>query len=150
MALPRGGTTFFKWCVRPPRRYIPHSPIEGVQIKGDSKRKRVLNHDELRAVWKAAEKQGYPHGTVVQFLICMGQRKMETAHLRWQWINERERLITLPEWVTKNSKEHVFPYGKLVARILETVPRRNSTDLLFPSRVSEERPFSGWSKYKRD
>src|SRR4051812_36033725 len=43
-----------------------------------------------------------------------------------------------------------FPYGDVVARILDTVPRRNSTDLLFPSHVSEERPFSGWSKYKRD
>jgi integrase len=34
--------------------------------------------------------------------------------------------------------------------ILETVPRRNSTDLLFPSKVSDERPISGWSKFKRE
>jgi hypothetical protein len=33
--------------------------------------------------------------------------------------------------------------------ILAAVPRRNSTDLLFPSRVSDERPLSGWSKYKK-
>ena len=24
--------TFFKWCARPPRRYIPHSPLEGLQL----------------------------------------------------------------------------------------------------------------------
>src|SRR5258708_14924764 len=52
-------------------------------------------------------------------------------------------------WVTKNSKEHASPCGQLAADILATVPRRNSTDLLFPSRVSDERPLSGWSKYKK-
>ena len=75
---------------------------------------------------------------------------MEIANLRRPWINEKERTITLPEWVTKNSKEHTFPYGELVAGILDTIPRRNDTDLLFPSHVSTERPISGWSKYKHD
>lgn len=32
---------------------------------------------------------------------------------------------------------------------LETVPRLNSTDLLFPSAVSDERTISAWSKYKK-
>src|SRR5207247_7838294 len=31
----------------------------------------------------------------------------------------------------------------------ESIPRLNSTDLLFPSTVSDERPVSGWSKYKK-
>jgi integrase len=49
----------------------------------------------------------------------------------------------------KNSREHTFPYGDMVAAELETVPRLNSTDLLFPSAVSDDRPISGWSKYKK-
>lgn len=144
------GRTFFAWCVQPPRRYIPHSPLEGVQVKAPGRRKRILKPDELKTVWRAARKQGYPYGTIVQLLIAMGQRRGETANLRWPWINEKEQTITLPEWVTKNSKEHTFPYGKLVARILQTVPRRNTTDLLFPSKVSDERPLSGWSKFKKE
>jgi integrase len=141
---------FLRWCVRPPRRYIANSPLEGVQVKVSKRRKRILKPDELTTVWRAADKQGYPHGTIVQLLIAIGQRRGETANLRWPWINEKERTITLPDWVTKNSKEHTFPYGDLVAEILETIPRRNSTDLLFPSKVSDERPLSGWSKYKKE
>jgi integrase len=141
---------FLRWCVRPPRRYIPHNPLEGIQIQPPKKRKRVLPDGELNKVWKAAEKQGYPHGTVVQLLILTGQRRGEIANLRRPWINEKERTITLPEWVTKNSKEHCFPYGDKVAEVLAGVPRLNSTDLLFPSRVSDERPFSGWGKYKEE
>ncbi len=143
------GRTFFRWCVRPPRRYLKHSPLEGVEVPKARKRKRILNENELITVWHATERQGYPHGTVCQLLILNGQREGETAHLRWPWINEKERTITLPDWLTKNSKEHTFPYGELTAGILETIPRRNDTDLLFPSRVSSERPISGWSKFKK-
>lgn len=143
------GRTFFRWCVKPPRRYIPHSPLEGVVVPQATKRKRVLSNSELVTVWKAAREQGYPHGTVVQLLIMTGQRKTEIANLRWPWINQVERTITLPEWVTKNKKEHTFPYNGQVAAILETVPRLNSTDLLFPSRDADDRPISGWSKFKK-
>lgn len=142
--------TFFRWCVRPPRRYLKHSPLEGLELPKAGKRRRVLNDDELKIVWDAASRQGYPHGTICQLLLALGQRRGETANLRRPWINEKERTITLPEWVTKNSKEHTFPYGDLVAGILDTIPRFNETDLLFPSRVSNERPISGWSKYKME
>jgi integrase len=141
---------FLRWSVRPPRRYIPHSPLEGVQIAPAKKRKRVLCDTEVPIVWKAAEAAGYPYGTICQLLLVTGQRRGEIANLRRPWINERERTITLPEWLTKNSKEHTFPYGDLVASILETAPRWNETDLLFPSKVSFDRPLSGWSKYKKE
>lgn len=141
---------FLRWCVRPPRRYIKSSPLEGVQISATRKRKRVLNADELKAVWNAAGKQSYPHGVIVQLLMVTGQRRGEIAALRRPWINENERTITLPDTVTKNKQEHTFPYGDLVAAILEHIPRRNSTDLLFPSIRSDERPISGWSKFKKN
>jgi integrase len=142
--------TFFRWCVRPPRRYIPHSPLEGVEIPQGRRRKRVLKPGELPRVWLAAAQHSYPYGTIVQLLILNGQRRGETASLRWPWINERERTITLPDWITKNGKEHTFPYGEMTAEVLATIPRLNSTDLLFPSRVSGDRPISGWSKYKKE
>ncbi len=144
------GRNFFRWCVRPPRRYIPHSPLEGVQVVLGKKRKRVLASAELKPVWRASQAQGYPHGTIVQLLILNGQRRSETANLRWPWINEKDRTITLPDWLTKNGKEHTFPYGDMTAAVLEGIPRRNSTDLLFPSKVSDKRPISGWSKYKKE
>jgi integrase len=142
--------TLFRWCVRPPRRYLKHSPLEGVELPKPGKRRRILNDQELKAVWDATIRQGYPHGTVCQLLALTGQREGEIANLRRPWINEKEQTITLPEWVTKNSKEHTFPYGNMVAGILEGVPRRNDTDLLFPCRISLERPISGWSKYKKE
>jgi hypothetical protein len=39
--------TFFRWCVRPPRRYIPHSALEGLQVSMGKARKRILKDAEL-------------------------------------------------------------------------------------------------------
>jgi len=144
------GRTLFRWCVRPPRRYLKHSPLEGVELPKPGKRKRILNGDETITVWHAARRQGYPHGTVCRLLMLTGQREGEIANLRRSWINEKDQLITLPEWVCKNNKGHVFPYGDLVADILAEIPRRNDTDLLFPCRISNDRPISGWSKFKKE
>lgn len=141
--------TFLRWCVKPPRRYIPHSPLEGVLIVPGKARKRILKPTELKKVWDAATVVGYPYGTIVHLLILTGQRKSEIANLRRTWVDQKHRTITLPEWVCKNSREHTFPYGDMVAAELETIPRLNSTDLLFPSIASDERPISGWSKYKK-
>ncbi|MGA8610790.1 MAG: tyrosine-type recombinase/integrase [Xanthobacteraceae bacterium] len=144
------GRTFFRWCVKPPRRYIKSSPLEGVELPKVKKRKRTLDDTEIPIVWRAAQAHGYPFGTICQLLLLTGQRRGEIAGLRRPWINEKERTITLPESITKNSKEHTFAYGDVVAEVLQTVPRWNETDLLFPSKVSFERPLSGWGKYKKE
>jgi integrase len=141
---------FFRWCVKPPRRYLAHSPIEGVEIKPSKRRRRILKPEELKSVWQGAGKLGYPYGALVQLLILNGQRRNETANLRRSWINEKERLIVLPDWITKNGREHTIPYGDLTAEILAAIPRFNSTDLLFPSRYKPDRPLSGWSKFKKE
>lgn len=143
--------TFFRWAAKPPRRYVPYSPLQGMEMPArEYRRRRVLNDAELVSVWRAALRKGYPYGTIMQLLILMGQRRGETVWLHHAWINERERLITIPPEHTKNSLEHTFPYGDLTAQVLETVPRRNSTQLLFPSIRSDDRPFSGWSKSKAE
>jgi Arm DNA-binding domain len=55
--------TFFRWCAKPPRRYVQHSPCEGMEMPyRTTARKRVLTDAELKAVWGAADRAGYPFG----------------------------------------------------------------------------------------
>src|SRR5205085_805654 len=102
---------FLRWCVKPPRRYLPHSPLEGIELKPGKKRNRILKPEEVESVWQAAATHGYPYGTIVQLLLLTGQRRGEIANLRWPWIDQKEQTITLPDWITKNKKEHTFPYN---------------------------------------
>jgi integrase len=89
--------------------------------------KRILDKYPLPKLGKTKLSEIKYEDDVVQLLILNGQRKGETANLRWPW------LMTLPDWITKNGRQHTFPYGDMTAAIFEAIPRRNSTDLLFPS-----------------
>jgi integrase len=137
--------TFFRWCVR--RRFIAHSPCDGMVMPNRSvSRERVLSDPELLSVWRAADHYGYPFGTIVQLLVLTGQRRTEVGSLKWEYINEESRTITLPPEIVKNNRRHTFPYGALAAGILQKIPGR--TGFLFPARGNDERPFSGWGNSK--
>ena len=138
------GNTFFRWCVR--RRFIKHSPLDGVDIPKPKKRKRVLSDDELVKVYRAAEGIGYPFGSIVQLLILTGQRRGEIAGACSPWLSATARTLTLPEGFAKNSREHIVPLGPRALAIFEEIEREG---LLFPARGSEDKPFSGFSKSRK-
>jgi integrase len=95
---------FFKWCVR--RQYLDRSPCEGMTLPAKAKSKdRFLTDTELRSVWRAAERQGYPHGTIIKLLIVTGQRRGEIASLRRDFIDTQTRIMTFPASLTKNGSD---------------------------------------------
>lgn len=137
---------FFRWCVR--RRYLTQSPLAGMDMPARStSRERVLNESELASIWSAAGRVGYPFGCIVRMLILTGQRRGEIAALRWSWINEKDHTITFPSSITKNKRTHTIPYNGMVSELLRTIPRLNTTNLLFPA-AGKDVPYSGWSKGK--
>jgi integrase len=136
--------TFLRWCVR--RRYIQHSPIEGVEAPSKpGSRERVLTDSELRAVIISA-RSGGSYGKLVELLALTGQRRGEIASLDASWIDYETRTITIPSTVAKNRREHLLPYGDRVAAILESLPKQG---LLFPGKGTDV-PFSGFSKAMAD
>jgi integrase len=135
---------FFRWAVR--RRFLKHSPLEGVQINLGQSRDRFLDDAELAAVWRATAE--YPFGPIVRLLILTGQRRGEIGALKREYINPKDRTITLPSTLTKNRRAHTFPYGNMTATVLDELPRLNS-EYLFPARGNYDAPFSGWSKCKQ-
>lgn len=138
------------WAVR--RQYIEKNPCAPLSKPATaSVRTRVLSDAELGKVLLQAQKFRYPFGYIVQLLAITGQRRGEIAALRWDWINFEARMITLPEALTKNRRRHSFPYGSLIAQLLENIPRHS--DYLFPAARDRRkgRPatiFAGWAKAK--
>lgn len=133
---------FFRFCRK--RGLILRNPIEGMEVPARLKsRDRVLSYEELGAVYRAAGECG-DFGKIVRLLILTGQRRSEIASLHKDFIDTKERTITLPKTLTKNKREHFFPYGKRAAQIL-TLPE---SGLLFPARGKPGKPFNGWGKAK--
>ena len=94
----------------------------------------------------------FPFGAVVRLLILTGQRRGEIGLLRWHWIDEQKRVITLPAEFTKNRRSHTLPYGQMVADILAELPRTSS--YVFPPAHEHLKgagvtAVNGWSNLKR-
>jgi integrase len=131
---------FFRFATS--RRYIAHSPLEGLQAPKAGEKDRILSQGEIIAVWRAAESIGYPFGKIVQLLITSGQRVGQIAALRAQFIDTDARLIKWPPSLMKNNRPHQIPYADLTASIIGTLPIEG---LLFPAR-GKDTPFNGFSK----
>lgn len=140
---------FLRWCVR--HRYLERNPIASlIPPKTSPPRDRVLTDEELKEVYQKSLQFDHPFGPIVSLLILTGMRRGETAALKWDWIDENERTITLPPEVTKNGRTHTFPYGPGVAGVFTQIPQ--PSDYLFPAsrRMSEATTvFNGWGKPKK-
>lgn len=138
------GNTFFRWCVR--RRFLKHSPLDGVDIPKLPSRKRVLTDLELVMVYRAAEVMPYPFGPIVQLLILTGQRRGEIAALHSSWLSDVEKTFTLPDGFAKNYRQHTVPLGPMALGVLKPII---DGGLIFPARGSRDKPFCGFSKSKK-
>jgi integrase len=92
-------------------------------------RDRVLTDDELRTVWRAAEKDGM-FGAYVRMLLLTGQRRTEIAGLRRSEITGDVAVI--PAERAKMKARLVVPLSAAALEIVNSMP---SGDLLFPGRA---------------
>jgi hypothetical protein len=137
--------TFLRWCTRPPRRYIPHSPLEGYRPPGeDRKGTRTLTDAELVAVWNACE--GF-FGDIIRLLILWGARNGEVGRLQRAW--REGRVLTIPGEFTKNGRAHAIPLLPMARAIID---RRNTNDYYyFPGRTPDSHFNDGsWGKLKKE
>ena len=134
------------WCVE--QGYLEHSPCVG--MKGPCKiksRDRVLSEAELLAIWRAAQKMGWPFGANVQLLVSTAQRRTEVSGLRWSDLDLKQGLWTQPAARNKSGRLHVVPLSRLALKTICSLPRVHD-DFLFPAR-GKDNPLSGYSKRKR-
>ena len=126
---------------------------------GEISRDRHLAPDEVRLVWRAAERLGYPFGHFVRFLLATGQRRGEVADIqRGDNIDtETDRLWTLVAEKTKAKRMHPVPLNDLALDILKDCPEIDGCPFVFSSGfvrqadqgTVEHRPISGFGKAKK-
>jgi integrase len=123
------------------------SPIRRGMARTSSKERaksRILNDDELRAVWRAAEDSPGPFGALVQFLLLTGARRTEAAAM------ERGEVAgadwTLPAKRNKVKVDLIRPLAPNAMAVLAKLPEVGK----FVFTTDGYRPLGGFSKFKRD
>jgi integrase len=136
---------FFNWCLD--RSILDASPCVRIQPPATSKtRDRVLSDNELRLIWKAAERIGTPFGSVVQLLMLTAQRRDEVSGLRRAELKAGGELWTIPAARTKNGRAHDVPLIEAAQAIIASVPRMAGSEFVFTT--TGKTAISGYSKAK--
>jgi integrase len=132
---------FFSWAIR--EGLASSNPAAGLNRQPERSRARVLNDNELKAIW-AATADASDYSAVVRLLMLTGQRAAEIAGLRWSEIAGDQ--VVLPPERVKNNRQHIVPITDAMRAILDGRPRRPGRDLIFGRRW--DAPLRGWGVLK--
>ncbi|MBB4231521.1 tyrosine-type recombinase/integrase [Rhizobium mongolense] len=145
---------FFSWAVD--RDIIDTSPMEKkIDPPGEEKtRDRILSDDEIRIVWLAAGKMGYPFGPMIRLLLLTGQRRSEVAGFEWKELElgGNNQLWVIPPERSKNRKEHFVPLSSLALAEIEKLPKvkpKEDQDPIFLFTTTGRTHVSGYGNAKK-
>jgi integrase len=98
-------------------------------------RKRILNDDEIRAVWKAAEASG-TFGAFVRLALLTAQRKEKVASLRWEDVSV-DGVWTIPSEAREKPNAEKLPLPAIAVEIIRSQRRIDGNPFVFPGRGPE-------------
>jgi len=139
---------FFGWCVE--RDILVSSPAANIRPPAkEESRDRVLTHEEIRLVWAAANKIGWPFGSMVQLLLLTGQRRDEvSAADRSEFhLDAKEPYWLIPKERAKNNTGHEVHLTPTAVDIITSLPKVDGKGNYLLS-TNGDTPVSGFSRAK--
>jgi integrase len=129
--------SLFNWAINRGIYGLEHSPCDRVKV-GDlvSRRKqprqRTLSDDELRCLWKATGRLGYPWRQMFRLLLLTGTRKNEAAGARWREFDlGSAKVWSVPPSRFKSNATHLVPLSGDALAVIDGLPRFQRGDHLF-------------------
>jgi integrase len=108
-------------------------------------RARILDDDELRAVWEAAEGKG-TFGAMVRIALLTAQRREKVANMRWTDISV-DGDWTIPSEDREKGNAGILRLPAAAISIIQAQPRLGENPCVFAGRSNGA--FNGFSKAKK-
>jgi integrase len=125
--------------------YVPPL-VKGMARRTKASRSRILDDDELRLVWRAAESyRGSAFSAIVRLCILTGQRSRKVAAMKWSDLQDGVWNIAREPREKDTGGTLALP-GVALA-IVESQPRWASSPYVFPAR-GRDGPFRGFGSSK--
>ena len=103
----------------------------GMRRHANGARSRILNDDELRAIWKQAEANGQ-FGAIVRLMLLTGQRREKVATMKWAEVEDGIWTIGTDEREKGNAGLLALPAQALA--IIKAQPRLADNPYVFAGR----------------
>lgn len=133
------------WYARRHENYL--SPmVRGMQRRSSKEmaRDRILNDDELRAVWKATSENG-THGAVVRLLLLTAQRLEKVASMKWEDVNA-DGVWTIPTEAREKGNANELQLPEFALEIIRAQPCYKDNPFVFAGRGHGH--FKSWTHGK--
>lgn len=141
----------YTWAIGTQEFGLTLSPVERISPKdliGEREaRARIRNDNELRAVWEATFRMGYPYGPLFRLLILTGQREREVAEAQRTEIAADKKLWTIPAARMKGGRAHENPLAPMAFAEFEALPEFGGGPFVFTT-TNGTKPVNGFSKCK--
>jgi integrase len=116
----------------------------------ERKRSRTLSDDEIRDVWAALDQFKAPacYPRYVKSLLLAMTRRNESSEMHTDEIEGD--LWIIPASRYKNKRDHVIPITPAIRALIDWKPEGKRNSWFVFSTTDGERPFSGFSKAKKE
>jgi integrase len=123
-----------------------NSPVvRGMPRRSKAKpRARILDDQELRAVWKAAGELNGPFGAFIKFVLLTACRRNEAARMTRGEVDNG--IWTIPAARYKTKIDHVVPLSGAAVAVLAKLPRIGNSPHCFTT--NGRNPIRGLAKFK--
>jgi integrase len=123
----------FNWAIS--RDLLEHNPCLQVKPPGkEHQRDRVLNDDEIRLVWNAAEQLDPSSAAQLKLRLLTAQRGGEVRTMRWEDVDVASGWWTIPSHIAKNGLAHRVPLSHPAQDILRELQTITGAEpWVFPS-----------------
>lgn len=120
------------------QEYLDHNPCERIKLDLNIQaRDRVLDEDEIRIFWNSLPNIGVcPQVQLaLKLQLVTAQRIGEIAKARWEHIDLKKGIWTIPRENVKNRKaDHLIPLSGLATELIEALSQyRDTSGWLLPS-----------------
>jgi integrase len=108
-------------------------------------RARVLDDDEIRAIWKAAEGAGR-FGAIVRLCLLTAQRSRKVSTMKWADVSA-DGVWTIPQALREKNSAGSLQLPLAALEVVRAQPRLADNPHVFGMR--QDKPFSGFSISKK-
>jgi integrase len=117
---------------------LKQNPVAGIDLLPEhNKLERYLSKEETQRLFVALEQSEAPMlKYIISMLLLTGARKREVLDAKWQDFDLERRIWTIE--FNKTGKPRFVPISDGVIRLLETVPRTEGSDYVFPNPNTQE------------
>jgi integrase len=102
---------------------VTATPISRHMAREETSRTKTLEDQEIKTILTASDALGWPYGRFYRLLFLTGQRRGETARMKWDDVDLEKGEWIIPASETKNGAEHLVPLSDMAAALLASVPR---------------------------